>query len=95
MEGGRPGWRAERQAEIRLLPWHRRPRPRLREVLYGPNWRIAVFPFIFAPLAVGKLAWPLWGGPETATRDWLLLVLALVPWAYLAAWLRRPVSYHP
>ena len=75
------------------MPWMRRPRQSLREVLGQPDWRIAILPFIFAPLMVGKLAWPLWGGPRTSAGDWLLLLLAVVPWAYLTAWLRRPTSY--
>lgn len=59
----------------------------------GSNWRVAVLPFILAPLMLGRVAWPLWGGPETSAVDWLLLVVSLVPWGFLVVWLRRPTSY--
>lgn len=41
-------------------------------------------------MMIGKLAWPLWGGPKTTGVDWLILLGSLLPWAFLAAWLRRP-----
>ena len=78
---------------MRLLPWPRRPRRHLRQVLDQWNWRFVVFPYIFAPMMIGKLAWPLWGGPKTSGVDLLILVGSLLPWAFLAAWLRRPTSY--
>jgi uncharacterized membrane protein len=43
-------------------------------------------------MMVVKLLWPLWGGPANSAGDWLLLVLALLPWVYLWVWLKRPTS---
>ena len=74
------------------LPWARRPRRHVRQILQYGEWRLPMLVLICAPLMVGKLAWPLWGGPRTSAGDWLMLALTLLPWAYLAAWLRRPSS---
>lgn len=89
----RPESRAHRQAEIRQLPWVRRPRRSLREVFAGPEWRILFLSLIFAPLKIAQLASSLWGGSSASSADWLVLILTFVPWAVLAAWLRRPTSY--
>lgn len=85
--------RAHRQAEIHQLPWVRRPRRSLREVLAGPDWRILLLSLIFAPLKIVQLASLLWGGSSASSVDWLVLILTFVPWAVLVAWLCRPTSY--
>ena len=88
---GARGGRTDRRAELRTLPWRSRPRETLREVLAGPFWRIMIFPFVFAPLMIAKLLWPLWGGPNTSGTDWLLLFITILPWVFFALWLQRPV----
>ena len=71
----------------------RRPRRHVRQVLEYGEWRLALLALLAAPLMMGKLAWPMWDGPRTSGVDWLLLVGSLLPWAFVAAWLRRPTSY--
>jgi hypothetical protein len=58
----------------------------------APEWRLAVFPFIFGPLMIGKLLWSLGDGLTPSLADWVILTLTLGPWVWLALWLRRPTS---
>lgn len=89
---GRHRGSADRRADMGTLPWRSRPRETLREVLAGPLWRIVIFPYVFAPLMIWKLLGPLWNGPKTSRVDWLVLIITLAPWVFLAVWLQRPAS---
>lgn len=89
---GRHGGGPDHPADSGSLPWRFRRRDTLQQVLAGPLWRIVIFPYTFAPTMIWKLLWPLWGGPDTSLVDWLVLLITLAPWVFLAAWIRRPAS---
>ena len=49
------------------------------------SWRLLLLLYLLAPMLIARMIWNYYG-----LSDWFWLSLTLIPWIFLAFWLRRP-----